>query len=80
MKNPEVVRFKDGYGIRFTRKSWTVLCWVQDLFSKSMKKELTGLPLVIFDTRTSAEAEARDVVIPYLLANKDIDATEIMGW
>lgn len=78
-QNPEVVRFDRGWGIRFVRRSWTVLCWVQDLYSRKMKATITR-PLVLFDSKEEAEQEARTVVIPYLLKEKDVTEEEIVGW
>jgi hypothetical protein len=82
--NPEVVRFDDGYGIRYTRNNWRVLVWVQDLTARKMKSELGMMhrerPIVMFPTRLEAEAEVRKTVIPYLIAEKDVPPEDIIGW
>jgi hypothetical protein len=79
-QNPEVFRYGiEGYAIRYTLASWTVLLWVEDLFSRKMKTNVNR-PVVLFNTRDEAENETRNVVIPYLIAEKGVDREDIVGW
>jgi hypothetical protein len=79
-QNPQVVRFDDGYAVRYIRNNWTVLLWVQDLWSRKMKSTKLDRPVVLFDTKEEAESEVRDVVIPYLIKEKGEPEEEIVGW
>jgi hypothetical protein len=36
-QNPQIVKYDFGYAIRYIRNNWTVIMWVQDLFSRKMK-------------------------------------------
>lgn len=45
-----------------------------------MKSEVAGLPIIQFTNKREAEQEVRDIVIPYLLKNKDINPSDIVGW
>ncbi len=78
--NPQVAYFRNGFAIRFVRSNWKVLVWVQDMTARKMKSDLTGLPAVTFPTRLEAEAEVRNVVIPYLIKEKDVPPEDIVGW
>lgn len=79
-KNPEVVRFDDGYGIRFIRNNnWRILVWVQDLTGRKMKYN-ANRPVVIFNSKEGAEKEVKEFVIPYLLEEGKAKASEIVGW
>lgn len=80
IRNPQISFFDTGYSIRFVRNNWTVLLWCQDLWSKKMKSEVVGLPIVQFANKQLAEQEVRDFIIPYLLENKDINPSDIVGW
>lgn len=77
--NPSIIRYDDGFAIRFVRRSWTVLTWIQDLTGRKMKST-TERPVVIFSSRQEAEAELRQIVIPYLLKEKNVEPEEIVGW
>jgi hypothetical protein len=80
-QNPLVYKYpgEEKYAIRYVRNNWTVLLWVQDLFSRKMKTNVNR-PVVLFDTKEEAESEVLNVVIPYLIAEKGIDKEEIVGW
>lgn len=80
IQNPQIAFFDTGYAIRFIRNNWTVLLWCQDLWSKKMKSEVAGLPIIQFTNKREAEQEVRDIVVPYLLENKDINPSDIVGW
>lgn len=80
MKNPSIVCYDDGFAIEFVRQNGKVLIWVQDLSGRKMKSVLVNLPAVVFPSSQSAVTELRQVVIPYLLREKDIKAVEILGW
>lgn len=79
-KNPCVVKFQGRFAIIFTRSNYRTLTWVNDSSGKKMKYELVALPVVTFQTQEEAEAELRNVVIPYLIAEKDVTSFEIIGW
>ena len=79
-QNPSVIFMDAGYAIRFTRRSWTVLTWLQDLSGRKMKSAQVDRPVVIFTTREAAEKEVREVVIPYLQSEKAVNVDEIVGW
>jgi len=81
-RNPSIVAREPGqYIIRFTRKSWRVLNWVHDLTGRKMKDlAVVSRPLVFFATREEAEQEVKDVVIPYLLKEKGVEADDLTGW
>lgn len=79
--NPEVIRFLGGYSVHFNRPNGTRLTWVEDLTARKMKSEMIAArPIVIFPTRVEAEAEARAVIIPYLIKEKDVAPEDITGW
>lgn len=80
MNNPQIVKFDNGFCIRFVRNNYKVLVWVQDITGRKMKSELINLPAVYFSTKKEAEEEIKSVVITYLLEEKDVDAKEIVGW
>lgn len=80
VKNPSIIPCAQGFTIRFVRRSWAALTWIQDLSGRKMKSELVGRPMVIFASYQEAEAELRQTVIPYMLKEKDIDPEEILGW
>lgn len=80
-QNPEIIRYNEQYAIRFTRKSWTVIMWVQDLSGPKMKNTArVNLPPITFDSYEEAQNEVKEKVIPYLLTNKDVDKADIIGW
>ena len=81
-QNPQVVEWNPGsYAIRFVRRSWTVLHWVQDMTGRKMKDlAFVDLPVVTFPTRAEAEAEVTGVVLAYLVEQKRVDPEQIAGW
>ena len=79
-QNPYVIRCDDGYAVRFVRRSYTVLTWIQDLTSRKMKSDLVNRPMVVYASRREAEQEIVDVVIPHLLTEKGVESDEITGW
>lgn len=79
-RNPTILRSNGGYSIRFVRSSGVVLTWIQDLTQKKMKSSYVQRAVVLFPSKDEAEREAREVVIPYLLKEKDVPETDIVGW
>jgi len=80
--NPKVVRYgTNTYAIRFTRSNHKVLAWVQDLFGRKAKDiYMVSCPIVQFDSKEVAEKEVIDIVIPYLIREKGVEPSEIIGW
>lgn len=78
--NPQVCYYRNGYCIRFIRNSGKVLIWVQDLSGPKMKSTIVNLPVIEYSSKEEAENIAKNIVIPYLLKEKDVDHEEIFGW
>ena len=81
MRNPEICKYDvNQYCVRFTRKSWKILVWVQDISGPKMKSNLVNRPAIIFSSQQEAERAIKETIIPYLLKEKDVEPTEIKGW
>ncbi len=81
ISNPMVVRHDtNSYSIQFIRKNLTVLNWVMDLSGPKLKTFNTNLPVIQFESKDQAEITVKTNVIPYILAFKDIEPQEIIGW
>lgn len=79
--NPQVIPYSAGtYAIRFIRSNYKVLTYVQGLGRKMKDTNFVNSPVVQFFSREEAEREVREVVIPYLLKDKGVEPSEIIGW
>jgi hypothetical protein len=75
-QNPSVINYDSGYAIRFVRRSWKVLIWVQDLSERKLKNTVTTTrPVVLFPSKEEAEREIKEAVIPWLQGDENIT-----GW
>lgn len=78
--NPQVIQNSGMYVIRFIRANSKVLMYVQGHTRKMKDINFVNAPIVQFFSRKDAEREVREVVIPYLLRDKGVEPSEIIGW
>ena len=80
-QNPRIIPYgRSDFIIRFIRRSGKQLFWKQGFDGRYMKSELVTMPDVLFETKEEAEKEIKEIVIPYLLKEKDVAPEEIVGW
>lgn len=78
--NPRIEKFDDCYAVSFIRSNGKRLFWIQDLTARKMKVEELNRPIVLFSTPAEAEAETQNLIIPYLIKEKDVPPEDIIGW